>query len=235
MKAIVLAGGRGKRLGSLTGVNPKPMIQIAGKPLLEHLLIYASEAGINDYIVSVGYLGSKIMDYFGNGSRLSIDIQYFESGGKGPEDSIFECRDYLTEETFYCFCGDSILLPQQIEKISRLHAERNADATFTLEEGDSATIKRVKVRNDRIVASSTDTRDPILTYNMVMQTAFLDKLYSLVKDREDNAFAFAMDSFAEDYKLYAADIGPFININKPDDIPKAERVFKDLGHVRFIG
>jgi NDP-sugar pyrophosphorylase family protein len=221
MKAVILAGGRGSRLGKLTESKPKPLVEVSGKPILEHLIRNATEAGIKEYIINVGYLGRMIQEYFGDGSSFGVTIQYFESAGKGPEQPLFSSRGYLENGTFYCFCGDNILLPSQIENIIGFHAQHNADATFTLENGEPKTSKRVRMMRDRIVGSSTDEADPVLVYNMAMQTSFLDVLYQTVKDREEKSFAFAMDDLADRYDIYALNM-PFININRPEDIQKAE-------------
>jgi NDP-sugar pyrophosphorylase family protein len=222
MKAIILAGGRGSRLGKLTESKPKPLVEVSGKPILEHLIQNAIEAGIREYLINVGYLGHMIQEYFGDGSRLGVSIQYFESAGKGPEQPLFSAREYLENGTFYCFCGDNILLPSQIENIIGFHSQHNADATFTLEQGEPKTIKRVRMCRDEIVGSSTDVADPVLVYNMAMQKSFLNVLYETVKDRAEKAFAFAMSELADRYDIYALSI-PLININRPEDIQKAEK------------
>ncbi|HLC57773.1 MAG TPA: nucleotidyltransferase family protein [Candidatus Nanoarchaeia archaeon] len=221
MRAIILAGGRGSRLGKLTESRPKPLVEVSGKPILEHLIRNALEAGIREYWVNVGYLGHMIKEYFENGSRFGVNIHYFESVGKGPEQPLFTLREYLGKGTFYCFCGDNILIPSQIEKIIKFHLQMSADATFTLEQGEPKTVKRVRVKRNKILGSSTNMSDPVLVYNMAMQKAFLDVLYETVKDREEKAFAFAMDDLADRYDTYALNI-PFININRYGDIQNAE-------------
>ena len=69
MRAIILAGGRGSRLGKLTESRPKPLVEVSGKPILEHLIRNALEAGIREYWVNVGYLGHMIKEYFENEQR----------------------------------------------------------------------------------------------------------------------------------------------------------------------
>jgi hypothetical protein len=69
MKAVVMAGGEGSRLRPLTIRRPKPMVPIAGKPVMEHILHLLKRHGITDVIVTVQYLASNIEDYFGNGSQ----------------------------------------------------------------------------------------------------------------------------------------------------------------------
>ena len=224
MRAIILAAGRGSRMGALTESRPKALVDVAGKPILEHLIRNASEAGIHNFLINVGYLGEMIQDHFRDGSQLGVSIEYFESAGKGPESPLFEARKYIEGDYFTCFCGDNILFPWQIELILGIHRERNADATFTIEEGESR--KRVKVENGRIVGSSIDIQDPVLVYNMAMRRSFLDVLHERLVEHEDKAFAFAMDYLSKDYHLYIADIGPFININYLEDIAIAEQMLR---------
>src|SRR2546421_11460492 len=76
MKAVVMAGGEGSRLRPLTIRRPKPMVPIAGKPVMEHILNLLKRHGITDVIVTVQYLASNIEDYFGNGSQFGMRIAY---------------------------------------------------------------------------------------------------------------------------------------------------------------
>lgn len=64
MKAIILAGGYGSRLGDITNVVPKPMVEIGGKPILWHIMKIYSYYGINDFIICLGYKADVIKDYF---------------------------------------------------------------------------------------------------------------------------------------------------------------------------
>lgn len=71
MKVVIMAGGRGTRISSVVSDIPKPMIKIAGKPVLEHQLECLRCQGFTDIIITVGYLGHIIVDYFGDGSVRS--------------------------------------------------------------------------------------------------------------------------------------------------------------------
>ena len=70
MKTVIMAGGRGTRIASVANDVPKPMINICGKPILEHQIDNLKACGLTDIILVIGYLGEKIKDYFGDGSRL---------------------------------------------------------------------------------------------------------------------------------------------------------------------
>lgn len=73
---LIMAGGFGRRMGSLTSRTPKPMLEFAGKPILEHLIISARNVGFKNFAIAIHYLGEVIEDYFGDGSRLGINIKY---------------------------------------------------------------------------------------------------------------------------------------------------------------
>ncbi len=228
MKAIILAGGRGSRLGKLTESRPKPLVEVLGRPILEHLIRNASEAGIKEFLVNVGYLGQMIQEYFGDGSRFGVNMQYFKSIGKGPEEALFEAGKYITDSHFFCFCGDSILLTWQIQLIKKLHGEGVIDATFTLDQKDKENLKRVKVPDGyTICGSSQNFNDGVLTYNMAMRKDFLDFLSDVLTGRPDKSFALAMnDIVVRDRLVYTADIGELININTPEDIIIAEEIMR---------
>lgn len=71
MKVVIMAGGKGTRISSVASDIPKPMIKIGGMPVLEHELNCLREQGFEDIIITVSHLGHVIMDYFGDGSRVS--------------------------------------------------------------------------------------------------------------------------------------------------------------------
>ena len=76
MQAVILAGGLGTRLWPLTQTLPKPMALVAGVPYLEHQLRLLKRQSISDLVLLTGYLGEQIEDYFGDGSRLGMQIRY---------------------------------------------------------------------------------------------------------------------------------------------------------------
>jgi NDP-sugar pyrophosphorylase family protein len=78
MKAIILAGGFGTELKSIVKDVPKPMVLIAGKPFLEHLIMSLKEQKITDIIITVHHMSYIIKSYFGDGRRLGVNITYSE-------------------------------------------------------------------------------------------------------------------------------------------------------------
>ena len=82
MKAMILAAGRGKRMGSLTEKIPKPLIKINHIPLIEQNIIRIRDAGITDIVINISWLGYQIKDYLGDGSRLGVNICFIDEGAE---------------------------------------------------------------------------------------------------------------------------------------------------------
>lgn len=76
--AVVMAGGRGSRLGSITDQLPKPMVRVAGRPILERLVLHLVGFGVQRIFLSVNYLGHIIEEHFGDGSRFGCRIDYLK-------------------------------------------------------------------------------------------------------------------------------------------------------------
>ena len=74
--AVIMAGGRGQRLRPLTDITPKPLLKVGSKPIMEHNLDQLAKYGIDDFWVSVKYLGDQIENYFGNGKQKNVKIEY---------------------------------------------------------------------------------------------------------------------------------------------------------------
>lgn len=107
MKTIIMAGGKGTRISSLASDIPKPMIQVEGKPVLEHEIECLREQGFDDIIITVSHLGNIIMDYFGDGSAISpltgktfgVHIEYyFEEQPLGNAGALFQIKDKLDSD-----------------------------------------------------------------------------------------------------------------------------------------
>lgn len=99
MKVVIMAGGRGTRISSVASDIPKPMIKIEGKPVLEHEIMCLKERGFTDIIMTVSHLGNIIMDYFGDGSKFGVNIEYyFEEEPLGNAGALFRIKDKLTED-----------------------------------------------------------------------------------------------------------------------------------------
>lgn len=99
MKTVIMAGGRGTRISELFPDIPKPLIPIDGIPVLEREICSLRDQGFNDIILTVSYMGDKIIDYFGDGSRLGVTIQYFiEEQPLGNAGALIKLKEQLLED-----------------------------------------------------------------------------------------------------------------------------------------
>lgn len=132
MKAVVLAGGKGARLAPYTRVFPKPMMPIGDKAILEVLLLQMKRAGVDEVILTVGYMAGLMRAFFQDGSQLGLKIRYsYEKeplGTAGPLSLI----DGLTD-TFIVSNGD-VLTTMNIGDLLAFHKENGAIATIATHE-----------------------------------------------------------------------------------------------------
>lgn len=99
MKTVIMAGGRGTRISELFPDIPKPLIPIDGVPVLEREICSLRDQGFTEIILTISYMGDKIKNYFGDGSRFGVCIQYYyEETPLGNAGALFKLKDQLTED-----------------------------------------------------------------------------------------------------------------------------------------
>ena len=128
---IIMAGGKGERLHPQTLNCPKPMLHINGKPILEHIINRAISGGISHFIIAIHYLGHMIEDYFGNGEKFGVKIEYLRE--KSPLGTAGALSLLLNKpkETFLVVNGDVIVALNYAQLIN-YHQENNAIATMVV-------------------------------------------------------------------------------------------------------
>lgn len=131
MHAVIMAGGKGTRLAALTNDEiPKPMLSIAGKPILEWQIIRLKENGILDIILVVGYLQDKIIQYFQDGRALGVRISYYsEEEPLGSAGGLYFVKDFLPDGPFLLVFGD-VLFDIDIDRMLAFHMQKQAEATL---------------------------------------------------------------------------------------------------------
>ncbi len=108
MKVVIMAGGKGTRIASIASDIPKPMIPISGKPILEYEILNLKKQGFDDFLITVGHLGQVIVDYFGDGHKFGVNIDYyFEVKPLGNAGALFKVKDKLTDD-FLLINGDLV-------------------------------------------------------------------------------------------------------------------------------
>ena len=108
MRAVILAGGMGTRLRSIVSDRPKVMAEIAGRPFIEWLVLSLRQSGIRHILISIGYLGQSIVDYFHDGKDWGVSIQYsMECRPLGTGGALRQCLPLLSPGPILVLNGDS--------------------------------------------------------------------------------------------------------------------------------
>jgi len=131
MKAVIMAGGEGTRLRPLTSNCPKPMLPLANRPMMEHVVGLLKQHGIDEIVVTVAFLANQIRTYFGDGSEFGVKMVYAtEDQPLGTAGSVRNAMDVL-DERFLVISGD-VLTDIDLGKILAFHEEKGALATIGL-------------------------------------------------------------------------------------------------------
>ncbi|MFX0138141.1 MAG: bifunctional sugar-1-phosphate nucleotidylyltransferase/acetyltransferase [Candidatus Hodarchaeota archaeon] len=134
MKAVILAAGKGKRLMPITSSRPKPMIPLAGKPILEYTILGLKDAGINEILLIVGYKEEIIRDHFGNGrDKFNVKIEYItqeEQLGTGNAASL--ARNFVKDDPFLLMYGDLMVEPKIFKEVLEKFNESKTEGLISL-------------------------------------------------------------------------------------------------------
>ena len=130
MKAVVLAAGRGQRLGDITVNLPKPMIEIHGKPVLEHNIEMCRDADIQEIYINLHHLPDLIRNYFGNGSKYGVNITYnYEPDLLGTAGALLPLKSNLKDDPFFVIYSDNYICFDLLD-LKLFNEKMNADISI---------------------------------------------------------------------------------------------------------
>lgn len=124
ISAFIVAGGKGSRLGDLGTSTQKCMLNLWGKPILYYTIVSLKNAGCSKIVIAVNYLSEQIIDYFGDGSFLGVDIIYVKKETKSTYDAIFQSLDLLSDRILYVH-GNILFQNKLLENIIKLGNMQN--------------------------------------------------------------------------------------------------------------
>ena len=131
--AVIMAGGKGSRLGALTELIPKPMVKVAGKPILERIILHLVGFGIENIFLSVSYLSHVVEDHFGNGSRFGCKIQYLREQTPMGSGGSLSLLPSVPEHPVILMNGD-LISEFNVGKMLDFHKESQAFASMAVSE-----------------------------------------------------------------------------------------------------
>lgn len=133
MRALILAAGKGTRLGALTANCPKPLLDLGGKPILENIMLPIRDAGVSEFVIITGYLAEQIENHLGDGERLGVSVKYIrQDNPQGTGEAVHLARELLSGEPFLMTYGDIVISPQNCGGILREFTGHASDLVMGL-------------------------------------------------------------------------------------------------------
>jgi mannose-1-phosphate guanylyltransferase / phosphomannomutase len=132
LKAVVMAGGEGTRLRPMTANQPKPLLPVANRPIMEHVLRLLKRHGFDETIVTVQFLAALVRNYFGDGEEFGMSLRYAtEEMPLGTAGSVKNAEDELRDQPFLVISGDA-LTDMDLSALVRYHKDNGALVTVGL-------------------------------------------------------------------------------------------------------
>jgi CDP-L-myo-inositol myo-inositolphosphotransferase len=241
MKALIIAAGRGSRLGDITNDKPKALTPILGVTLIERTILTVKQADINEYLITVGYLGDKIKDILGDGQRLGVRIKYIENDEwqKSNGISVFKAKELLSDR-FLLLMSDHIfdhrilqaLLDYDTKKSVVLAVDRrespSGDDTKVLEKDGSIVDIGKRIKESNCIDTGIFLCSPkVFAY---LENAIKDDGVELSEGiataaRDQDADVFDITRIDPYIPSMRKEIKPFwIDIDTHEDIVRAEKI-----------
>lgn len=240
MKAVVLAAGEGVRMRPLTSGRSKHMIKLAGKPILEYVLLSLRASGIKEAAVVVGYKKELIKQFFGDGSKLGMKLEYIiQSGVSGTADALGLTEKYVGDENFVAVYGDLLIKPEAIRPLFSAHKKGAAATIGVVPVKQPEQYGAVEVKNGKIINIIEKPKAGKAKTNLANAAIFIftSKIFEKIKrtkysPRKELEITDSIRYLIEDkMPVVAAKINPdnWMDIGRPWDLLEAnKRVLQDM-------
>ncbi|MGA9188726.1 MAG: bifunctional sugar-1-phosphate nucleotidylyltransferase/acetyltransferase [Methanosarcina sp.] len=233
MKAVVLVAGKGTRMEPLTSGCPKVMLQVANKPILEHILNSAIKADIEGFVFITGYQEEKIKEYFGDGSRWGVSIEYVQQREQlGTANAIGYARGYV-EGGFLVLNGDMLIGQEDLKAL----LSRTEEAVICVKEVENPSDFGVlETENNKVIRIIEKPKNPPTNLANAGIYLFRESIFDFIDRTPESvrkefeitdSIQMLIDSGAA--VGYSPLEGRWIDIGYPWDLLKAnEYLLKDL-------
>ena len=223
---VVMVGGKGTRLRPFTNDVPKPMVNVAGKPMLQHIILRARDQGFERFTLCINHLGEMIQDYFEDGSRFNINIDYISEDTPLGTAGSLSLRDPIPDEPFVVTNGDvladvnytSLLECINIYKASAVVATKeyeiiNPYGVVEIEKNKIVSFKEKPVSRSNINTGIYAIAPDILGYLKKGEYSDMPDLLSE---------AISGDKIVAAYAMYE----PWLDVGRPADLIKAKSKYE---------
>ncbi len=230
MKALVLAAGEGTRLRPLTTNIPKPLLLVAGRPFMSHLLEALSALDVKDIYIMVGWKANKIKEYFGDGSRLGLRIKYLEQRERMGTAHAIGCADGSIDEPFVCVNGDVIVFQDDIKNMIEKHISTGGHVMGTVTVEHPERFGVIEAMDDHLVRIHEKPKAP--PTNMINAGAFVfnPDIFAAIKAtpksvRGEYEITDTLNALAEKNGVYIEELKQgWMDVGLPWDLLKANEI-----------
>ena len=228
MQCVILAAGEGKRMRPLTATRPKVMLPLANRPMIEHLVLAARDAGIRDILLVTGYMEAAIRDHFGDGKAFGVRIEYaVQRHQRGTSDALMRARGWV-EGDFLLMNGDMVVTGSDIGRI--ISADPACMGIYPSDHpGDYGV---VQVAGDEVTGLQEKTKNP--RGNLVNAGIYhfsrdifptLDRV--TVSPRGEFELTDALATLIGEGRLKGLELGSWIDVGYPWDLLAANEAMMD--------
>jgi len=235
MQSIILAAGEGSRMRPLTANTPKVMLPVAGKPLLEEIILRAIDAGSDRFVIVVGYQADRVRSHFGDGSRLGVRIEYAVQERQLGTGHALMAAESLAADHFLVLNGD--VLPDT----DSLRAMSREDAAVSAIRVDDPTRYGVFLEENGIFKSVVE-KSPKPPSNLanagiyVLNRSVFDALRAMpLSERGEYELTDALNSLAARETINIVNLKSWLEIGRPWDILAANEAMLAALEPRILG
>jgi len=148
-KAVLLAAGRGTRMRELTADLPKPMIEVRGKPVLQHIVEGLRDAGVREFLIIIGYRADSVRNFFGDGSRYNACVQYATQLVQDGTGRVVDlAHNFAAQSPFVLSYGDILVDPANYKRLVDLADD--VEATISVKRGEDVSKGGAAFLNERM-------------------------------------------------------------------------------------
>jgi dTDP-glucose pyrophosphorylase len=219
---VIMAGGKGTRLHPQTENCPKPLLLLAGKPILEHIILRAKAGGFSHFILAIHHLGHMIEEYFGNGDSLGVKIEYLKEETPLGTAGALSLLDPLPASPFVVTNGD-VLTQIDYGELIDFHVQYNAVGTMAVRvyewqnpfgvvrtEGIEITGYEEKPLSRDHINAGVYVLDPTAIGFLTKSIPYdMPALFGMIQENEMRTIAYPIHE-------------PWIDIGRPSDFLRAE-------------
>ena len=237
MKTVVLAAGEGTRMRPLTAAQPKPMLPVAGKPLLEHTLDRAVEAGADRLVVVVGYESDRVRDHFGS-THGGVDLEYaVQTEQRGTADAVSAAAPLLADEPFVVLNGDALYDQASLDT---LYSNGPGVGSYRVENPSAYGVLQLAADDDtRVTGVVEKPADPdsnlINTGAYVFPAAAHDLLNVQTSERGELELTDVLEAVCNQFSVTAVPFDRWLDVGRPWELLAANEWLLESLSTRLDG